>query len=153
MLNQHIRASTTSSVQFLCKPYKSKFYRNLSNCKRLQGAADARRTDTQTYFLYFKCPTTKQMRCPVNAYKFFNPGNYNRSKKMGAGIKRICSCFPECCLVMTISGSPLGMILSNHLKSPADTFSLYLTSKKWSLLPSFATKSISHDLCRVLPFD
>jgi hypothetical protein len=24
--------------------------------------------------LYFKCPTTKQMRCPVNAYDFFvNP--------------------------------------------------------------------------------
>jgi len=29
-------------------------------CKRLQGAADV--------LLYFKCPTTKQMRCPVNAY-------------------------------------------------------------------------------------
>ncbi len=22
--------------------------------------------------LYFKCPTTKQMRCPVNAYQIFN---------------------------------------------------------------------------------
>jgi len=33
-------------------------------------AEDARRTDTQTYFLYFKCPSTKQMRCPVNAYLF-----------------------------------------------------------------------------------
>ena len=31
------------------------------NCKHLQGAADV--------LLYFKCPTTKQMRCPVNAYK------------------------------------------------------------------------------------
>ncbi|RKX59320.1 MAG: hypothetical protein DRP37_06735, partial [Thermodesulfobacteriota bacterium] len=39
--------------------------------KRLQGAADARRTGTKTYFLYFKCPTTKQMRCPVNAYETF----------------------------------------------------------------------------------
>ncbi len=47
--------------------YKAR-YHNLPNCKRLQGAADARRTGTQTYFLYFKCPTTKQMRCPVNAY-------------------------------------------------------------------------------------
>jgi hypothetical protein len=25
--------------------------------------------DTQTYSLYFKCPITKQMRCPVNGYK------------------------------------------------------------------------------------
>jgi hypothetical protein len=24
----------------------------------------------QTYSLYFKCPTTKQMQCPVNAYLF-----------------------------------------------------------------------------------
>jgi len=38
------------------------------NCKRLQDAADVRRTGTQTYFLYFKCPATKQIRCPVNAY-------------------------------------------------------------------------------------
>jgi len=45
------------------------FYRNPPNRKRLQGAADARRTGTQTYSLYFKCPTTKQMQCPVNAYK------------------------------------------------------------------------------------
>jgi len=41
---------------------------NPPNRKRLQGAAYARRTGTQTYSLYFKCPTTKQMRCPVDAY-------------------------------------------------------------------------------------
>jgi len=47
------------------------FYHNPPSCKRLQGAADARRTGMQTYSLYFKCPTTKQMRCPVNAYLDF----------------------------------------------------------------------------------
>ena len=41
-----------------------------TNCKRLQGAADAGvgRADD---LLYFKCPTTKQVRCPVNAYDTF----------------------------------------------------------------------------------
>ena len=34
-------------------------------CKRLQGAAD---DSAQTYVLYFRCPTTMQVRCPVNAY-------------------------------------------------------------------------------------
>jgi hypothetical protein len=45
------------------------------NCKRLQGAADARRRVRRRPFdlLYFKCPTTKQMRCPVNAYVFSVP--------------------------------------------------------------------------------
>jgi NAD(P)-dependent dehydrogenase (short-subunit alcohol dehydrogenase family) len=43
----------------------------------------------QTYYSYFKCPGTKQMRCPVNAYMFFNhrrirmPGmNYNLENKV-----------------------------------------------------------------------
>jgi len=67
-----------STISFPDKPTKKKSNRSRDynarftvtpNCKRLQGAADARRTGTQTYSLYFKCPTTKQVRCPVNAYK------------------------------------------------------------------------------------
>jgi hypothetical protein len=27
--------------------------------------------------VYFKCPTTKQMRCPVNAYKKIKPAKYS----------------------------------------------------------------------------
>jgi len=57
--SQKRNRSLDYNVRFIASP----------SCKRLQGAADVRRTDTQTYSLYFKCPTTKQMRCPVNAYK------------------------------------------------------------------------------------
>ena len=82
------------------------------HCKRLQGAADARRRARRRtlvlqvpdnkadavpcerhlivsvyrvpqmqgvgradVLLYFKCPTTKQMRCPVNAYRNFTPAS------------------------------------------------------------------------------
>jgi hypothetical protein len=42
---------------------------------RLQGAADARRRACRRTILYFNCPGTKQMRCPVNAYKITNLQN------------------------------------------------------------------------------
>jgi hypothetical protein len=40
-----------------------------SHRKRLQGAVDARRRACRRTHSYFKCPGTKQMRCPVNAYE------------------------------------------------------------------------------------
>ena len=66
--------NTPSAPQFVCnrsqglqRPMRFK----PPNCKRLQGAADARRR-ARRRLLYFKCPTTKQMRCPVNAYICLN---------------------------------------------------------------------------------
>jgi hypothetical protein len=49
------------------------------NCKRLQGAADV--------LWYFKCLTTKQMRCPVNAYQSAVPGNRRRPTILGENKK------------------------------------------------------------------
>jgi len=45
--------------------------------KRFQGAVDARRRVCRRTFLYFKCPVTKQMRYPENAYKSFYDNPYN----------------------------------------------------------------------------